>query len=154
MEESEEEEQDDDEEEEEDDEETYERASSTASPRKASTRSKGKKVVKEEHVEPQLISHLPVANDEVRSGAPPSREHAPLLFLEPTQPSSPPFARSPLQALSTFIEISNCTYASKALGDLAYFDPDFTQCECSHYASQGAFPELPEPPSRRWLLTE
>ncbi|SCV73160.1 BQ2448_7085 [Microbotryum intermedium] len=51
--------------------------------------------------EPQLISDLPLAED---------------------------------QAGRSYTEISDCTYANKTLGNLAYFDEDSTRCECSYTA--------------------
>lgn len=92
------------------------RSGSADSPRK----DKGKKVKKEEP-EAQLISHLPDASDEVRWLCP----------IDCCTPLTRPSHSQ--QALSSFIEVSNCTYASKALGDLAYFDSDSAQCDCVHY---------------------
>ncbi|KAK4052314.1 histone methyltransferase set2 [Microbotryomycetes sp. JL221] len=53
--------------------------------------------------EPQLISELPVAEQE---------------------------------ALATYTDISECTYASKALGDVAHFDIDSTRCDCTHWPGE------------------
>ncbi|SCZ94660.1 BZ3500_MvSof-1268-A1-R1_Chr12-3g04028 [Microbotryum saponariae] len=43
------------------------------------------------------------------------------------------------QAGRSYTEISDCTYANKSLGNLAYFDEDSTRCECSYTAG---FPVL------------
>ncbi|KDE04152.1 hypothetical protein MVLG_05378 [Microbotryum lychnidis-dioicae p1A1 Lamole] len=43
------------------------------------------------------------------------------------------------QAGRSYTEITDCTYANKSLGNLAYFDEDLTRCECSYTAG---FPVL------------
>ncbi|BGP11176.1 Histone-lysine N-methyltransferase, H3 lysine-36 specific [Rhodotorula toruloides] len=59
-------------------------------------RGKGKK--KKVEVEPQLIGHLPLAEED---------------------------------AAKTYTELEGCTYYSKALGDVPYYDPDASRCDCS-----------------------
>lgn len=37
------------------------------------------------------------------------------------------------------MELSECTYASKALGNLAYYDEDSMRCDCSYDPGQSSF---------------
>ncbi|BGP03258.1 Histone-lysine N-methyltransferase, H3 lysine-36 specific [Rhodotorula toruloides] len=61
-------------------------------------RGKGKGKKKKVEVEPQLIGHLPLAEED---------------------------------AAKTYTELEGCTYYSKALGDVPYYDPDASRCDCS-----------------------
>ncbi|GAA5888897.1 hypothetical protein JCM5296_005036 [Sporobolomyces johnsonii] len=67
--------------------------------RNGTGKAKGKK--KKIESEPQLIGHLPSAEE---------------------------------AAGRTYTEITECTYASKNLGNMAYYDEDATQCECTYTA--------------------
>ncbi|GAA5971312.1 hypothetical protein JCM21900_004498 [Sporobolomyces salmonicolor] len=67
--------------------------------RNGTGKAKGKK--KKVESEPQLIGHLPSAEE---------------------------------AAGRTYTEIAECTYASKNLGNMAYYDEDATQCECTYTA--------------------
>ncbi|CEQ42676.1 SPOSA6832_04507, partial [Sporobolomyces salmonicolor] len=67
--------------------------------RNGTGKAKGKK--KKVESEPQLIGHLPSAEE---------------------------------AAGRTYTEIADCTYASKNLGNMAYYDEDATQCECTYTA--------------------
>ncbi|GAA5888479.1 hypothetical protein JCM6882_008636 [Rhodosporidiobolus microsporus] len=40
------------------------------------------------------------------------------------------------EAAATYTELPECTYASKKLGDMAYFDEDATRCDCSYDADE------------------
>ncbi|GEM11406.1 histone-lysine N-methyltransferase SETD2 [Rhodotorula toruloides] len=61
-------------------------------------RGKGKGKKKKVEAEPQLIGHLPLAEED---------------------------------AAKTYTELEGCTYYSKALGDVPYYDLDASRCDCS-----------------------
>lgn len=42
------------------------------------------------------------------------------------------------QAAKTYTELEGCTYYSKALGDVPYYDPDASRCDCSWNTSTRA----------------
>ncbi|KAK4048419.1 histone methyltransferase set2 [Microbotryomycetes sp. JL201] len=69
-----------------------------------------------------------------RTGSTPARARAKKSKQPTPEPQLiPDLPKAETEALATYVDIPECTYASKALGDMAYFDVDSSRCDCSHW---------------------